>query len=219
MRLDGDCTLRSDAGELRLEGGDIAFFPAHYTYTIESGHEHLLIVHFTSPDELPFRLIKFSPKDPAYFAQKFRDLYNAWTKKAVGYEYECRAILYRILYAIERESAAAIQPDATDRIRDAVEYIHAHFGDHTLDVQTLARRSGMSDTYFRRLFVARFGVTPLKYINKLRLSRATELLQAGYHTVEEISLSCGFNNINYFSMFFKKEMGVPPSVYRATHTE
>ena len=65
----------------------------------------------------------------------------------------------------------------------------------------------MSDTYFRRLFVAEFGTTPLKYINNLRMTQISELLQANYSSIEDISEQCGFNNVNYFSLFVKKETG------------
>jgi AraC-like DNA-binding protein len=214
IRVKGDSVLSCDEEQMTLGDGDIAFFPADFSYTIRSGYEHLLIVHFRSPDALPSRFVKFSPKDPDHYEQRFRNLYRAWTKKDVGYEYECRAILYRILCAIEREIAATQPPAVSDRIADAAEYIHANFTEHTLCVEDLARLCGMSDTYFRRLFVARFGVTPLKYISDLRLARSMELLQAGYHTVEEISYMCGFNNISYFSTFFKKKTGVSPSAYR-----
>ncbi len=78
----------------------------------------------------------------------------------------------------------------------------------------LAYLAGMSDTYFRRLFSERFGKNPLKYINELRLQRAKELLSGDYYTVEEVSELCGFNNVSYFSIFFKREVGIPPSVYR-----
>ena len=214
FRVKGDCTLFCEEESMTLGTGDIAFFPANLSYTIRSGYEHLLIVHFNSPDVLPNRFAKFSPRDPAYFEQRFRDLYRVWAKKDVAYAYECRAILYRILCAIEREIAAAQPPNATDRIADAAEFIRTNFTDHALCVSALARRCGMSDTYFRRLFVARFGITPLKYVNNLRLAHAKELLQADYHTVEEISYMCGFNNISYFSTFFKKETGIAPIAYR-----
>ena len=72
----------------------------------------------------------------------------------------------------------------------------------------------MSDTYFRRLFVTRFGQTPLRYINAMRFERARELLCSEYYTVEEIAELCGFNNVNYFSLFIKKETGLPPTTYR-----
>jgi AraC-like DNA-binding protein len=57
-------------------------------------------------------------------------------------------------------------------------------------------------------------MTPLKYILELRLAHSMELLQAGYHTVEEISYMCGFNNISYFCTFFKKKTGLSPTAYR-----
>ena len=43
---------------------------------------------------------------------------------------------------------------------------------------------------------------------------ATELLQSGYYSVGEIASRCGFNNINYFSTFIKKETGLSPLRYR-----
>ena len=73
---------------------------------------------------------------------------------------------------------------------------------------------GMSDTYFRRLFVAEFGITPLRYINQLRMTQIRELLQANYNSIEDIAEQCGFNNVNYFSLFVKKETGMSPSLYR-----
>ena len=69
----------------------------------------------------------------------------------------------------------------------------------------------MSDTYFRKLFFQNFKTTPLKYINKLKLEYAKELLCSNYYTIEEVSEKCGFENINYFSTFIKKQTGVPPS--------
>ena len=57
-------------------------------------------------------------------------------------------------------------------------------------------------------------MTPQKYINQLRLTAATELLQSGYYSISEVASHCGFNNINYFSAFIKKETGLSPVSYR-----
>ena len=95
-----------------------------------------------------------------------------------------------------------------------MEHINEHFAEGAVSVDELARMCGMSDTYFRKLFVSEFGVTPQQYISRLRLGAATELLQSGYYTVSEIASRCGFNNINYFSTFIKKETGLSPLHYR-----
>ncbi len=214
LRLEGDGVLESAKGQLLARSGDIIFFPANFHYTLKSGREHLLIIHFRSPDALPDQFIKFHPENVEYFTKKFRELYQVWGKKQFGYEYECKIIFYKIILAIEREMSKENSPTVADKIGDAVDYIHDHFTDHTLNVDRIARSAGMSDTYFRRLFVQQFGITPLKFINQLRLTYAKELLQSNYYTIEEISEKCGFNNINYFSLFFKKETGLPPSVWR-----
>ena len=214
FRCVGNSSFIMENGTLDVRRGDIAIVPANLVYTHKSGREKLFVVHFTADQPLPSEILRFKPSNPEYYEKKFRDLYLSWNRKQVGYEYECKVLLYKIFLEIEREWARKNSGGEDDKLYTAVEYIHEHFTDRGITVENLARLCGMSDTYFRRLFVARFGVTPLKYINDMRLSRAKELLQSDYYTIEEIAEECGFNNINYFSLFIKKETGLPPSSYR-----
>ena len=114
---------------------------------------------------------------------------------------------------IERELAESKFSGAEDRLLDAVEFIHDNLTSNSLSIELLAHMCGMSDTYFRRLFVKNFKTTPLKYINKLKLNYAKELLRSGYYTVSQVSEKCGFENIQYFSLFIKKETGKTPSQF------
>ena len=171
----------------------------------------MFVVHFSSQSDLPSEIKKFTPESSKYFERKFTELYTVWTKKQFGYEHECKSILYKILTKIEREIAEAKISVMNDSILEAVEYIHDHFTEDSLSVDFLAKMCGMSDTYFRKLFVKNFSVTPIKYINSLKLNYARELLLSGYYTVGEVSEKCGFNTINYFSSFIKKETGLMPS--------
>lgn len=215
FRLRGNAEMHTaDGRTVNFETGDMAFVPANLTYTQIAGNERLLVIHFTCDGEMPFEVQKFTPKNPEYFERKFTDMYNAWSKKQPGYAHECKSIFYKILLEIERQWNQHRLTTANDKLAEAVEYIHEHFTDRDLTVEAMARHCGMSDTYFRKLFLANFSVTPLKYINQLRMTYARELLQSNYYTVEEISEKCGFNNINYFSLFVKKQTGYPPSVYR-----
>ena len=202
--------LCSDDVELNLESGDIIFIPADKIYSMRSGREHLLVVHFSSDICPSEKIEKFVSRDAAYFEDKLTELYTAWNKRSPGYEFECRAIFNTILYRIERECAEQVRSDTKDKIIEAEEYIREHFTDRELNIDDMAKMYGMSDTYFRKLFMERFGTTPLKYINNLRLGYAKELLESKYYTVGEVSDMCGFNNINYFSTFIKKEMGISP---------
>ena len=205
--------LHDGTGQIALGSGDVGFFPAKLFYSMQTGREKLLVVHFYSDALRDDRIRKFSPKNPAYFERLFTDLNRAWTKKHVGYEYECKALFYKILFAVEREWEQN-EPTVSDAIRDAVEYIHDRFTDRSLTVEELAARCHVSDTYFRKRFRETCGTTPLNYIHQLRMTHAKELLQSNYYTVEEVSERCGFNNIQYFSLFIKKQTGLSPSAYR-----
>ena len=81
----------------------------------------------------------------------------------------------------------------------------------TIDI--LADLCGISNTYFRKIFEKEFGISPLKYINNLRLHHALELLKSGYYSVASVSLMAGFNDPNYFSSFIKKMTGYSPSYF------
>ena len=215
FRIRGNAEMQTpDGASVHFDTGDIAFVPANLIYTQVAKQERLLVIHFTGSDHLPDGVRKFTPQNPEYFERKFTDIYNVWSKKQPGYVYECKSIFYKILLAIERQWNERKLTTANDKLAESVEYIHDHFTDHDLTVEALARRCGMSDTYFRKLFQSNFSTTPLKYINRLRMTYARELLLSNYYTVEEISEKCGFNNINYFSLFVKKQTGFPPSVYR-----
>lgn len=212
-RVTGNAEFTHQQDSFHVEGGDIAFVPAYYEYSMQALAENLFVIHFRSDDNLPKALKTFHSNAPQYFERKFSELYNAWSKKQHGYEYECKSIFYRILLQIERELAESKFSGAEDRLLDAVEFIHDNFTSKSLSIESLAHMCGMSDTYFRRLFVKNFKITPLKYINKLKLSYAKELLRSGYYTVSQVSEKCGFENVQYFTLFIKKETGKTPSQF------
>ena len=56
-------------------------------------------------------------------------------------------------------------------------------------------------------------MTPVEYINKIKISRAKNLLRSGFYTCNEIALLCGFKDIKYFYTFFKKQTGMTTKQY------
>ena len=199
--------------------GDIMFVPALCEYVLKSDAESLFVVHFNSSSYLPKNIKSFKSENPNYFERNFSELYNAWTRKQFGYEYECVSIMYKIICKIERENAERHIPYGSDKISEAVEYLHENFLTKGLSVEYLAKMCGMSDTYFRKLFFDNFGVSPRKYINDLKLKYASELLTSGYYTIREASEKAGFENVYYFSTFIKKQTGLSPTQYIKNHKD
>ena len=71
----------------------------------------------------------------------------------------------------------------------------------------------MSEVYFRRLFKAEFGISPQKYIINLRMQNAVGLISTGYYSLQEVAYMSGYKDYKYFSVEFKRLMGVSPSGY------
>lgn len=209
VRIFGSATLTHENDSVTLGDNSILFVPKNYPYYINSGKERLFVVHFNTDAPMPRSFKNLTVKNIEKYQRDLARLYSVWTLKRTGYEHECKYLLHKIFMNIEREAAEI--NDRDDILCDAVDYIHEHFCDKGLTVELLSKMCSMSDTYFRRLFKEKYSTTPLKYINKLKVDYAVELLQSKYYTVSEVAEKCGFDNVYYFSLFIKKETGLSPS--------
>jgi two-component system response regulator YesN len=71
----------------------------------------------------------------------------------------------------------------------------------------------MNPTYFSLLFKEEMKLTYIKYLTKLRMERAKELLREG-NKVADVSEKVGYHTYRHFSELFKKHAGVNPGKYR-----
>ena len=74
----------------------------------------------------------------------------------------------------------------------------------------------MSMTAYNKEFKEQMGMAPTKYIIKLKMDLAKELLETTTLSIKEISLMCGYTDFNFFSRSFKENTGVSPTEYRKT---
>lgn len=210
-RIIGDMNFNTDEQNVHINSGDITFVPAYCKYNQVAGHEHYICIHFSPESPMPDIIKKFTSKNPQYFENLFKELVTVWKRKYIGYNHECKSIIYKIFTAIEKEYRSETNSDIYNDISNSVKYIHEHFTDKELTIGTLSKMCAMSETYYRKLFHKSYGVSPVKYINNLKTNYATELLRSGDYTVEEVSDKCGFSTASYFSAYIKRETGKNPS--------
>src|SRR5262245_60916147 len=86
--------------------------------------------------------------------------------------------------------------------------------DRPARLEELARQAGFSPQHMNRIFHRALGSTPLKYLTRLKIERAAELLIETNRTVETIAASVGFEDPYYFSRVFKREVGRSPAAFR-----
>ena len=94
-------------------------------------------------------------------------------------------------------------------------YIKEHLHENIF-VETLAQSLNLSTRYFRKIFTAKYGVSPKEYIENKRWEKATTLLTTTSLTLSQIAEACGLTSAYYFSVRFKQHFGVSPSKYRKT---
>jgi len=100
------------------------------------------------------------------------------------------------------------------RISLTVDYIHRNYAE-SISVSQLADKANLSSSRFSHLFAESTGMPVSRYIARVRLERARELLIGSMRRVTEIAFACGFSDSLYFSRAFRKAYGISPREYRA----
>lgn len=80
-------------------------------------------------------------------------------------------------------------------------------------VEELAERLEVSTAHLSRVFSKKIGVSPGKYITRMRVEYAKLLLRDPDTSITYVAEASGFANANYFSKVFRKETGMSPSEY------
>jgi AraC family cel operon transcriptional repressor len=74
--------------------------------------------------------------------------------------------------------------------------------------------SGVSSAHLSRTLKRMRGVTPIEFINSIRLKKAAERLVTTNEGILEIALDCGYGNLSYFYRRFRDQYGETPQTYR-----
>jgi transcriptional regulator GlxA family with amidase domain len=107
---------------------------------------------------------------------------------------------------------AAQEPDREplrEVLRFAVEHPAAD-----LSVQALAARAHMSARHFARVFRAQTGLTPARYVERVRLDSARRRLEDTVQPVEGVADACGFGTAETMRRSFIRALGIGPAEYR-----
>ncbi|HEX2298881.1 MAG TPA: helix-turn-helix domain-containing protein [Pseudonocardiaceae bacterium] len=81
-------------------------------------------------------------------------------------------------------------------------------------VPRLAERAGLSDRHLTRLFIEQTGTTPARYVERVRVEAARDLLERGSMSVEVVAARSGFGGSETMRRAFLRVLGVGPGDYR-----
>ncbi|MFJ8228957.1 GlxA family transcriptional regulator [Streptomyces sp. NPDC094448] len=107
----------------------------------------------------------------------------------------------------------AAQTAHREPLRDVQRWI-AENPDRDLSVASLAARARLSPRHFARAFHAETGVTPGRYVERIRLEHARRLLEETTRGVEEVSRACGYGTPEAMRRAFVRNLDTAPLEYR-----
>ena len=116
---------------------------------------------------------------------------------------------------LDEEDHYGYTDDVMRRMIGVTDYIKNNLTSDDLSQGTMAERAGISRDYFSRIFKNVTGMNYSKWLNMIRLEKASELLTEPGRTLTEVAMLSGFQSIPSFNRVFREEKGMAPGEYRA----
>ena len=227
--------LRIRSGELHIEcgtitdlakSGDLVIIPpkfSHKGYTKSQQVEYDLLMfdirYFYNETEICKNIL------PAFFdgtaklnvitndletINSFDAIYNLENKNSL----KTTANVYQFLSVLFENNVLYFEKIQNNNLfQEIISFIEDNY-DKDLNIADISNKFGYSAAHFSRKFKSITGLSPISYLNILRLENAYKMLKEDYLTISEISAKCGFPDSNYFTRCFKKHFGKPPTMYK-----
>ena len=235
----------SDSGYMRFEdevipfkAGDVFMIPRHVPHSTYSakGCRSLWSYLFVDLDSLartplnasksnlesvqwPSRYLRFTAGQP----HRIPFLAHCMMEEAQHLQPDSAQLLALYAQAINMElarhfssaSQQVAKPSKIFPLKPALEYILSHYME-PCDTETLASLCHLSQTHFRRLFLACMDSTPLQFVISTRIYQACILLANTNEPVLSIAQAVGMPSASSFNRNFQQVVGMSPRQYRAS---
>ena len=225
--LDGSFQLTMNGRTVEIKKNQLVIVPegTYHSYQLTSNSIKLYWCHFNSAVNGVNIFETYKIEDSGFFfdikdiggtEKLFKEMLLDETEKsgAALVMYKHAKLMELLSICIEN----SMQKDREESFEkeefsDIIKYMYAHI-DENLQVEHLAEMAHFHPNYFIRAFKQKFGASPIRFFNQLKLERAKELLQNTDKPMSAIALEIGINDMSYFSRFVKQQTGLSPSEYR-----
>ena len=216
LRQSGRSVYRTGSERHTLDKDNLLFLPAGTRYEMEVVEEGpCTVIEFSAAatEKSPAPCSLFADED-GEIATLAKNLETYWRLRGPAYLSKCLSELYGLITAISTVNAYTDSlVGKYHLIHKSVKYMEKNYRRQDLYTPMLAQMSGIGETYYRNIFLAVFHTPPTRYLQKIRIDRARELLVASDATMDQIARATGFANASYFCKVFKSVTGMTPSAF------
>ena len=220
----GSCRILLEEETVSFQEGDLMLIPSHVSHKFEAGKKGCTLMQLEFLPDIFWQVNSLQPlsagQEDTSFASPLRSLseqkrllrsiINELQQQEEGYEYlvvlsyvELMVLIYRYV------SRHAFPPDMNSILQEAVMYLRQHYS-ADVAMADVAAHTGVSERYLRKLFAREFHLSPLGYLQRIRIDKAVELLKNTELSVKEVAYLCGYHSPQYFAHVFKQYSGIRP---------
>jgi AraC-like DNA-binding protein len=216
--LNGNAHLICIDATYFLKAGDLVFIPpyiAHQTLIESSFHYKVIRVpkihpfNTTSHNQVGVTIVKNSESYKYHFNCWFDSIITNKNSNGTNVESTATnvpAVFNRFLVTTESNVT-----NSKIMLQKALVHIEQNYN-RSIHVEELADISCMSDSHFQRLFKINIGISPIRYLQNLRIEKAKECLKTR-NNFTDIAYDTGFFDQSHFIKYFKMNVGMLPKKY------
>ena len=210
--LGGERTFQFENKKFSVLENTLFYFPKGANYTIQVKKPFdCYAINFEMPDGACFEPFALKTKNVDAYLNSFQKAQKHKARKGAWAISKIKSELYNIIYNMQSEYN--VPYSKSNVIEPAVNYIALNYYKENISVEFLASLCKISSVHLRNVFAKKFGTSPIKYINNLKMARAKELLNSQFYSISEVCFLSGYNDESYFCREFKKHFDLTPSEY------
>ena len=236
----GNCSVTLGDEELACSGDMFTIIPKNYPHGTNIGKEvaeaweYLVIdadrlITDTYKDNLPLadKLIRrvnqkvhlAKSEDQKQIALLIQQILETMRTQNELYQEEVNALALVLLIRLaqwnrnEKDDINLPRMENSTIISPALDYI-SMVPERQIKIEELAGMCHISEPHFRRIFVNCMKMSPVKYINQVRIRRACDELKRTNESMAAISARAGFSTLSTFNRNFRRIMGISPQQWR-----
>lgn len=223
--LSGVIHCNTDSGITLVPEGSILLYPPNmpqHFFIKADAHAVVNWAHFSgNATELLTEIVGNEPViisigDKKQFESAYEKMITVYYKRSPFFMDVCAgymAVLLAIIAQSNLQNNAVLRATRNDNLELILSLMYREYS-HPIDIKKYADICCVSEDHFIRMFKSYTGLPPYRYLLKIRIEYAKELLENTSISVTECAETVGFCSVAHFSRTFKKFTGHSPSYYQ-----